>query len=96
VNGEQLREVWDAAVLDCIEGHPTCSYGGMSPLKGFWLTDPDCTRNHGERCAWCDDAAVTGFAGWTEGYEFIYGVSSCEPCARRWLDVEPHWHRRQT
>lgn len=91
----ELQAVWDATVEACLNGHDTCSYGGMTPGTGYWLADEACERKHGGECSWCDAEAVTGFAGWAPDGVSIYGVPACQPCADRWVAGHPEWERRE-
>lgn len=88
-----MQSAWDTAVAACLQGHENCSYGGMSPAGGYWLADPDCPANHGDRCTWCNAEAVTGFAGWSGAN--IYGVPACQPHADAWTTQHPEWTRSE-
>ena len=89
-----LQPAWDAAIAACLQGHPDCTYGGMSPSGGYWLAAEGCGEDHGQRCAWCPAEAVTGFAGWGDDGWSIWSVSACQPCADRWVTEHPEWKRR--
>lgn len=93
VDEQQMRTAWDAAVRDCLNGHESCSYGGMTPQSGYWIQDEGCTRDHGEKCTWCGGEAVTGFSGWGDDGFSIYAVPACEGCAQRWAEFDTRWHR---
>lgn len=42
-----------------------CSFGGMALPYWYWLTDPHCTRGHGDRCTVCGTAdEVTPLRWW--------------------------------
>ncbi|MDR3082113.1 MAG: hypothetical protein LBV60_14515 [Streptomyces sp.] len=91
----EMQAAWDAAVAACLQGHENCSYGGMSPGGGYWLAEPNCPRNHGDRCTWCDADTTTGFVGWAEDGWSIYGVPACQPHADAWIAQHPEWARQE-
>jgi hypothetical protein len=88
-----MRTVWDATVDDCLTGHDDCTYGGMTPQSGYWLAADGCTRLHDERCAWCLEAAETGFSDWAPDGFSIYRVPACMSCALQWTQIDPRWKR---
>jgi hypothetical protein len=94
VNDDALQAAWDAAVAACLTGHENCSYGGMSPGRGYWLADVDCPLDHHDRCVWCPAEPTTGFAGWAEGGWSIWGVPACEDHAAEWAASRPEWSRK--
>lgn len=83
------QAAWDEAVAACLFGHDHCSYGGMSAAGGYWLADQECTRDHGERCAWCPEPATSRFVGYIGVH--IFGVPACEAHADRWAADHPDW-----
>lgn len=109
LNLEQpLDRAFAAAKETCRTGHPPvgdgggCSYGGMSPAYGYWLSDENCPLNHGDTCdlrAVCDGAgATTGFIGHDPDSDiawWIWAVMACRPCADVWVEAHPEWTRRE-
>ena len=89
-----MQAGWDAAVAECLAGHENCTYGGMTPNGGYWLSDTECPLDHGDRCAWCPEPAVTGFAGRAHDGCSIYAVPACQPHADQWAAEHPEWRRR--
>lgn len=86
-----IRNVWDAAVNDCVNGHGDCTFGGMSIPYGYWLVAEDCASNHGEQCAWCGDPTVAMFRGRIGDAVLgeLYAVPACGDCGAVWRQMNP-------
>lgn len=96
VTEDIMRELWAAAVNDCVNGHEDCTFGGLSIPYGYWLFTDDCPSNHGERCVWCAGEATDMFRGRIGAplVGALYGVPSCAPCGAVWVGMNPgRWER---
>lgn len=105
---QPIDRAFAAAKETCRIGHPPvgagggCSYGGMSPAYGYWLSDENCPLSHGDRCdlrAACDGAeAQTGFIGHDPDPDhawWIWAVMACQSCADVWVASHPEWKKRK-
>lgn len=88
-----LQPAWDAAIAACLVGHEDCTYGGMTPANGHWLTAEGCELNHGHTCTWCPADATTGFVGWGQDGWSMWQVPACEEHGTAWALEHPEWNR---
>jgi hypothetical protein len=91
ITDDEFRWLFEAAKLPCLIGHPEgCTYGGMSPSGGYWLTVAGCL-DHGETCGVCGGGADARFGDWKDGVVLgpIWGVFLCGTCAGRELSRHP-------
>ncbi len=92
ITDEKFRARFEAARQECFYGHKAgCTYGGMSPVGGYWLAVEGCLLPHGESCATCGRDAEARFGDWAseDGELLIWGVPLCGDCKERELALHP-------
>ena len=95
VSDAEFRSRFEAAREACLTGHEAgCSYGGLTPEGGYWLTFEGCELGHGGDCAVCGSACGEDdarFGDWVseDGALLIWGVTLCAACRDRELALNP-------
>ena len=85
---------WVAAQAECLKGHGEgCTYGGLTPSGGYWLSVEGCTEPHGDTCAACGADVEAGFSGWGPGGT-VWAVLTCGAHAEEILAADPTTWRR--